>query len=92
MTDPLPALSIVPDNTPSSNVTGIQSGAFQNALAKMRQTVADRQKQALAKIESAVASGTARMDRAADDVATKVDKEISAALQEFSPLSNGSPE
>src|ERR1700748_3430794 len=75
----------------SSNISGLQSGAFQDALTQMRQKIADRQKQAVGKILNAVETGAAKMDAAADDVAAKVDKEISAALQEFAQHTNGGP-
>lgn len=88
----LPKVDIAPAvQVASSNITGLQSGAFQAKLVEMRQKIADRQKQALAKIDSAVVTGAAKMDAAAEDVAVKVGKEISAALQEFAQHSNGGP-
>jgi hypothetical protein len=91
---PMPSVEIAPkpiDDVPASNITGIQSGAFQDALAQMRSRIAGKQKQAVDLIASSVAAGEAKMDAAAKDVATKVDKEIAAALQEFAPLTNGGP-
>ncbi len=92
---PLPIVDITPakpvDTGPASNITGLVGGAFQAKLAEMRVKIADRQKVALARIDGAVVSGASRIEAAADDVAQKVDKEISAALQEFSQFSNGGP-
>lgn len=80
-----------PADPVASNVCGLQSGAFQDALTQMRQKIAARQKQAVGKILNAVETGAAKMDAAADEIAAKVDKEISAALQEFAQHSNGGP-
>jgi hypothetical protein len=99
---PMPSVDIVPaapapvpekiqDSGPLSNITGLQSGAFQDALVKMRQKIAAKQMQAVGKIAGAVANAEAKMDAAADEVAAKVDKEISAALQEFAQHTNGGP-
>lgn len=91
----LPTVDIAPakpiDTAPTSNITGLLSGAFKDKLAEMRLKIADRQKQALAKIDGAVVNGAAKMEAAADDVARKVDQEISAALQEFAIHTNGGP-
>ena len=83
--------AVKPAEPAGSNITGLQSGAFQDALAQMRQKLADRQKQAVGKILNAVETGAAKMDEAADQAAAKVDKEISAALQEFATHTNGGP-
>lgn len=99
MTDPLPVVEIAPATVTApatadpvtSNITGLQSGAFQDALVQMRQTIADRQKRAVAKIVTAVDAGTAKLEAAADEVAAKVDKEIAASLQEFATMTNGGP-
>lgn len=80
-----------PADPVTSNITGLQSGAFQDALTQMRQRLADRQKHAVGKILASVEAGAAKMDEAADQAAAKVDKEISAALQEFAQHTNGGP-
>jgi len=80
-----------PADPVTSNITGLQSGAFHDALTQMRQKFADRQKQAVGKIMASVETGAAKMDAAADEVSAKVDKEISAALQEFAQHTNGGP-
>lgn len=91
----LPTVDIAPakpiDTAPTSNITGLLSGAFKDKLAEMRLKIADRQKQALAKIDGAVMNGAMKIEAAAEDVASKVDKEISAALQEFAQHTNGGP-
>lgn len=89
--DGVAAVAPKPAEPIASNITGLQSGAFEDALAQMRQQFADRQKRAVGKILNAVDAGAAKMDAAADQVAAKVDKEISAALQEFAQHTNGGP-
>ena len=94
-----PAVEIIPpqvpakivDDAPLSNVTGLQFGAFQDALAQIRKRIGDKQQQAVNKIVGAVAAGEAKIEAAAHEVSTKIDKEISAALQEFSQTTNGGP-
>lgn len=71
------------------SVTGIESGAFQTALAKMRQDIAAKQTEAVSKIGTAVAAGAAKMHAAVDDVIAKADKEVDAALHEFATFTNG---
>lgn len=73
------------------SVTGIQSGAFQAKLAEMRQKLADKQTEALTKVDNAVSSGAAKMNAAIDDVVSKADKEVDAALHEFAQFTNGGP-
>lgn len=75
----------------SMSITGIQAGAFQAKLAEMRQKIADKQTEALTKIDGAVTSGAAKMNAAVDDVITKADKEVDAALHEFAQFTNGGP-
>lgn len=77
--------------TPSMSVTGLQSGAFQAKLAEMRAKMANKQTEALGKIDAAVTAGGAQMDDAVNGVTAKVDKEIADALQEFSFTTNGGP-
>lgn len=72
-----------------SNVTGIQAGAFQAKLTEMRQKIANKQTEALTKIDGAVNSGAAKMNAAVDDVITKADREVDAALHEFAQFTNG---
>ncbi len=84
-----PTLPAVKIERKTMSVTGIQSGAFQAALAKMRQDIADRQTEALGKIATAVVSGAAKMNAAVDDVVAKADKEVDAALHEFAQFTNG---
>ena len=99
-TTPLPAVEIIPpqvpakivDDAPLSNVTGLQFGAFQDALAQIRKRIGDKQQQAVNKIVGAVAAGEAKIEAAAHEVSTKIDKEISAALQEFAQSTNGGPQ
>lgn len=74
------------------SITGIQSGAFQSKLAEMRQKMGDKQASALAKIDNTVTAGMAQLDAAADNAATKAQKEIDDALQEFATFTNGGPE
>lgn len=80
-----------PSETIMSNITGIQAGAFQSKLVEMRQKIADKQNEALTKIDGAVASGAAKMAAAVDDVVLKADKEVDAALHEFAEFTNGGP-
>lgn len=86
-----PILAPLSSEKPKMSVTGLTSGAFQAKLAEMRQKIADRQAQALTKIDSAVASGGAKMDAAVDEVVAKADKEVDAALHEFATFTNGGP-
>lgn len=78
------------ENTKMS-VTGLQQGAFEAKLAEMRQKIADKQSQAINKIDGAVTAGLSKMDAAADGVVAKAEKEIESALQEFAPFTNGGP-
>lgn len=91
---PLPVVemnkSAVIERKPMS-ITGIQSGAFQAKLAEMRQKIADKQTEALTKIDGAVASGAAKMHAAVDGVIAKADKEVDDALHEFAQFTNGGP-
>lgn len=86
----LPPNELAPKATPMS-ITGIQSGAFQAKLAEMRKKIADKQTEALTKIDGAVTSGAAKMHAAVDDVIAKADKEVDAALHEFAQFTNGGP-
>lgn len=89
--DPTPQIEVHKEITGRKpmSVTGIQSGAFQAKLAEMRQKIADKQNQALSKIDTAVTSGGAKMDAAVDDVIAKADKEVDAAVHEFAQFTNG---
>jgi hypothetical protein len=95
---PMPAVEILPpttravDTAPLSNVTGLQFGAFQSALGQIRERIAAKQTQAINKIVGTVTEGEARIEAAGHAMATKIDKEISAALQEFAQHTNGGPE
>lgn len=87
----VPAVTMQADTAPASNVTGIQSGAFKSKLAEMRQKIADKQTEALSKIDGAVSSGAAKMNAAVDEVISKADREVDAALHEFATFTNGGP-
>jgi hypothetical protein len=78
------------ENTKMS-ITGLQSGAFQEKLAEMRQKIANAQAQGLSKIDGVVTAGTAKLDEAAQGAAAKAQKEIDDALQEFATMTNGGP-
>ncbi len=81
----------IPTENIQMSITGLQSGAFQAKLAEMRQKIADKQTQALAKIDGTVSDGLAKLEAAADGAATKAQKEIDDALQEFAEHTNGGP-
>ncbi len=81
----------IPTANIQMSITGLQSGAFQAKLAEMRQKIADKQAQALAKIDGTVTDGLARLEAAADGATAKAHKEIEDALQEFAEHTNGGP-
>jgi len=80
-----------PKRAAMSNLTGIQSGAFEAKLEAMRKKLSDRLSQGLTKIDGAAEAGAQRMEAAVDNVIAKVDKEIEDKLQEFATLTNGGP-
>jgi hypothetical protein len=78
-----------PQRAPSMSITGLTSGAFQAKLDEIRKRIADEQTKGLTQIDTAVTAGAAQMDAAVKDVTTKVQTEISDALQEFAQFTNG---
>lgn len=74
------------------SITGLQSGAFQAKLAEMKQRLLARQSQGLAKVDSIVADGEAKIEAAISSAATKAQGEIDDALHEFAQFTNGGPE
>lgn len=80
-----------PQEKTAMSLTGIQSGAFDAALAAMRKKLEDRLTKGLTKIDGAAEAGAAKMDAAVDGIVAKVDKEIDDKLQEFAMLTNGGP-
>lgn len=81
----------IPTANTKMSITGIQQGAFQSKLAEMRQKMADKQAAALAKIDSTVNDGMAKLEEAASSATAKAQREIDDALQEFSTFTNGGP-
>ncbi len=81
----------IPTENIQMSITGLQSGAFQSKLAEMRQKIAEKQAQALAKIDGTVTDGLARIEAAAAGATAKATKEIEDALQEFAEHTNGGP-
>lgn len=87
----VPANPIQAIEKPAMSVTGIQSGTFQAALAKMREELAGHQNEAIADIKGSVTEAGAKMKEAAQSVRAKVYKEVEDALQEFATTTNGGP-
>lgn len=73
------------------SITGLQSGAFEAKLAEIKQRIADKQAQGLAKIDGKIAAGAAKLDEAVDGVNAKIDAEVDAQLAEFAKFTNGGP-
>lgn len=73
------------------SITGLQSGAFQAKLAEMKKRFADKQNEGLARVDTAVEAGNAKIDQAVAGVEAKMNKEIEDSLQEFAQFTNGGP-
>ena len=73
------------------SITGLTSGAFQAKLAEMKQKMLDKQAAGLAKMDSAVSEGAAKLEAATDGVIAKIGNEIDDQLAEFAQFTNGGP-
>jgi hypothetical protein len=79
-----------PEREPMS-ITGLQSGAFKEELAKMKQKLLDEQMQGLAQINGASQEAAAKIQAATSGAAAKIKSEVEDAMQEFAEFTNGGP-
>lgn len=85
------APQITQTETPKMSITGLQAGAFEAKLAQIKKTIADKQSQGLAKIDTTVAAEAAKLEAAVDGVTAKISKEVDDQLAEFAAYTNGGP-